>query len=189
MGAPFWDLVIPLALSFHYDVRFASPPLLLHPSHDANWASDDYQYMRARAVETLSQYAGRFASESSRARSFLDGMDAFLRSFSRRSSYRDQKRAAQYIALCMLKIEKENPCTVDVDFNDPYLRGAITALLETDKEAMELAQRIFPYGEFPVPENIGLVKFLKILFRARKIRQRSRSLEFLFEEKERIDVR
>ena len=57
LGAPFWDAVIPIALSFHHEVRFLSPPVLLHPSHELNWSDADYKFLRERAVTTLTRYA------------------------------------------------------------------------------------------------------------------------------------
>jgi hypothetical protein len=180
LGAPFWDAVIPIALSFHNQVRFLSPPVLLHPSHELNWSDADYKFLREKAVTTLTRYAEDSAAESPRARSFLQGMEAFKNSFSRRTPYRDQKRAAEYIALTVRQMQSESLQRVEIDFNDAYLRESLIGLLETDDEALGLASKVFPYSGRPQVETNGYLEIARILLRARKSRANAKLAQSLF---------
>jgi len=180
LGAPFWDAVIPIALSFHNQVRFLSPPVLLHPSHQLNWSEADYKFLREKAVKTLTRYAEDSAAESPRARSFLQGMEAFKDSFSRRTPYRDQKRAAEYIALSVRQMQGDSWQRVEIDFNDPYLRESLIGLLETDDEALGLASKVFPYAGRPQVETNGYLEIARILLRARKSRANAKLAQSLF---------
>jgi len=180
LGAPFWDAVIPIALSFHNQVRFLSPPVLLHPSHQLNWSEADYKFLREKAVTTLTRYAEDSAAESPRARSFLQGMEAFKDSFSRRTAYRDQKRAAEYIALTVRQMQSDSWETIEIDFNDRYLRESLIELLETDDEALGLASKVFPYAGRGQVETNGYLEIARILLRARKSRANAKLAQSLF---------
>jgi hypothetical protein len=141
LGAPYWDVVLPLAASFHHKLRFLPAPLLSHPVHEAKWNEDDYRVLRARAVEAIVNHAEKFRHRSGNADAFLKGLARHLEVTKPNSPLRREKRTAEYMGYWLGQYETE-VAELEMDLSDPVIRASAQSLLAHSAEALSLARML-----------------------------------------------
>ncbi len=110
-GAPFWDLVIPMAASFHGPVVFLEPPFILHAMHEARWSHEDYDVLQQLAFQALIAHARKHASKPI-PRMFLAGFDRHIGLSRDLGDPRTAKRAKLLLDQWMKRVEACNTTTV-----------------------------------------------------------------------------
>ncbi len=114
LGAPFWDIVIPIAASFHGKVRFIAPPFLLHPLHEANWSHADYDQLRLFSIRALADHARRHAQLMPRAALFDRLVSEFVYS-QPKLGRRAVRNAMSIFDLWLKRIESADAVTISTD--------------------------------------------------------------------------
>lgn len=117
LGAPFWDIVIPIAASFHGDVAFVEPPFLLHPAHHANWSRADYRELQNAAVGALVRHARVYSARSDRAALFLRLFEEHVGTRGSTTDRRAIKNSMMVFDAWLKKIERDNPVSVRVELD------------------------------------------------------------------------
>jgi len=135
LGAPFWDIVVPVAASFHGDVRFLRPPVAAHVSHVPQWSPDDYDRLRAFSARTMVDHAVRFAGSSARAALFLRVARELVARPEKLAGPREIKAIARLVGAWLRRIEELSEVAVALDRSDPVLTG-IAASLGGDLERL-----------------------------------------------------
>lgn len=180
LGAPFWDIVVPLVLSFHFDVKFASPPLLLHPIHEANWRREDYRSLREHAVRIVVDYARRVEADSPRSAQFLEGLKLYCPAFGTASLASTAKKAATYMAFFLEGIEATCAASPSMDLNDPYMRACVISMTGADRDHINAARLMARYysSNYRVPEVLWY--FIRLILRTRRVLLRRRRMHQIF---------
>ena len=145
LGAPFWDIVIPLVLSFHFDLEFSVPPVLLHAIHPQNWQQEDYRGLRRKAVEITVDYARRVENQSARAAQFLRGLETYCPNFGDAPSKKEIKRAATYMNAFLQSIETGSSADLNPDMNHPYVRACVNYVFSIDSDHVNAARLLARY--------------------------------------------
>ena len=112
LGAPFWDIVFPIAASFHGKVQFIAPPFLLHPLHEANWSHADYDQLRLFSIGALANHAKKYSEVSPWAALFDRLMSEFVYSKRQKLGRRSLRTAMSIFDLWLKKIEARNTITL-----------------------------------------------------------------------------
>jgi hypothetical protein len=170
VGAPYWDIVIPLVLSFHFNLTFAKLPILLHASHDQVWRNADYELLRGHAATITTQYAQSIREQSEAADKFLRGLEFYCPEYSKDDSERTIKKIAIFLAFSLENIERENGLSLDVDLNDPYVKSYVTSMTATNREYINTAKRIVDAGEHGSVHRMKLVA--RALLKVQRVAQR-----------------
>jgi hypothetical protein len=108
LGAPFWDIVLPIAASLHGTVKFIAPPFLLHPLHEANWSHADYDRLRLFSIGALADHAKRYSKLSPRAALFDRLMSEFVYARGPKLSHSSLRNAMSIFDLWLKNIETHN---------------------------------------------------------------------------------
>lgn len=138
IGAPFWDVILPIAASFHHDLKFLPAPLLSHPIHDAKWNDEDYRFLRSRAVKAIVNHAEKYRHQSRNADSFLSGLARHLDSTRPNSVLRREKRTAEFMGH-WLGHYQANVADLEIDLTDPFMRASAQRLFSQSAEGLLLA--------------------------------------------------
>ena len=176
LGASFWDIVIPLVLSFHFKLLFASPPILLHPSHPLNWRQDDYHELRRYAVLITVGYARKVEGKSPRAAQFLRGLALYCPGLGRSPSDRQVKRAATYMAAFLEILEMENGVDLSADMNHPYMRACLNSMASIDRDHINAARLFSRYYSSDYSSTGVAWYVLRTMLRMRRVIRRRRQL-------------
>lgn len=128
LGAPFWDILLPLLASFHGPVSFIDPPFLVHPVHDARWSAQDYETLRQAAVVTVVRHAERHSATSSAARTFLQLFRRYVGRDIAPLDRRARRNAMALFSLWLGKLEREGVQRLDVQIGDELSPSAIARL-------------------------------------------------------------
>ncbi|HZP18607.1 MAG TPA: hypothetical protein VFB16_00230 [Bauldia sp.] len=156
MGAPFWDIVVPVVASFHAPVTFLAPPLILHPVHATNWSRPHYAVVREAASRAVYEHALRIAPENTQARIFLDIVEHFIGAGRAPRGRRQVKAVARVIDAWLERIEARSTVDVEIDLNDPVLRETIGtgregyALIDAEhaaRDSRDAARGWWPYWQ------------------------------------------
>jgi hypothetical protein len=159
LGAPLWDIVMPVLASFHGPVALIRPPFILHVAHKARWAAADYRLLRRLAVETVVRHAERYAGTRPEARRFLDLFDRVAGRRTATTGRRgDLRKAMAAINLWRTKLERDGTVDVHVD-----LAG------EIGPEALKKLAR--PLADTPTDPDEALAGGLSGQLGARRLRQ------------------
>jgi hypothetical protein len=138
LGAPMWDIAVPVIASFHSDLAFIQPPFLLHPIHKATWSRPDYDWLRVFCSNAILKHARAVADTSVAARRFLHVVDESLGRRPSISRRRDAKLFMRLANFWLQRIEMRHSVTVEVNRNDPVLSAALRG---QDIDFAELANR------------------------------------------------
>jgi hypothetical protein len=114
LGAPFWDLALPIVASFHGPVAFIDPPFLVHTLHDAHWNADHVAAGARPALAAIVEHAERCAHRRPRARYFLDLVDKHVgRDIAGLTPHRVNKALA-ILNMWMAKLERTRATRLNV---------------------------------------------------------------------------
>lgn len=176
LGAPFWDIVIPLVLSFHFNLAFATPPVLLHANHPQHWRQEDYKELRRHAVEITVCYAKRIRNESRRASQFLRGLEVYCPDIGNSLSDKQVKRAATYMAAFLGNIEAKNGADLNADLNHPFMRACVASAFGSERDHVNAARSLAhyyasDYGSLKIARYVA-----RTLLRARRVAIRNRQV-------------
>ena len=140
LGAPFWDIVIPIVASFHGVVSFIDPPFILHPVHRARWSHADYDTLREAAIKTVIGHAQLHADRSDQARLFLQLIDRHVGRKRDVLNRRSIRNAKMIFNLWIAKVERANAqairVKIDGELNHPSLQGLSGELVETPTDSL-----------------------------------------------------
>jgi hypothetical protein len=128
LGAPMWDIAIPVIASFHADVEFIEPPFLLHPVHQATWSRPDYDRLRVFCADAILRQARVSAPSSLNARRFLRVIEANLGRLQRVASGRQAKLFMRLANFWLVRIEQVHSVRIELNAEDPVLGAAIIGL-------------------------------------------------------------
>jgi hypothetical protein len=117
LGAPFWDIVVPILASFHGTLSFIDPPFILHQVHQARWSHADYDLLREAAIRTAVKHAELHSTRSARARVFLQLFDKFVGSNWNVLDRRSIRNAMMIFDLWIAKIEGDSCHRLRVDID------------------------------------------------------------------------
>ena len=115
LGAPLWDIVLPILASFHGSVAFIEPPFILHAVHKTRWLPADYRIARRWAAETVAAHARRYATTRPRASAFVELLE---RHVGRRDDHLDRRglrNTMKVFGLWMAKLEHEGRTRLRVE--------------------------------------------------------------------------
>ena len=158
LGAPFWDVVLPIAASFHGPVAFVAPPFIVHVVHKPRVFGADYDILRLWAIETLVRHAERYADDRPAARAFLSLFDTCGGRRSGARDGRDVKNAMMAINVWRTRLER-----------DGRRRIAATIVAEISASALDQLKR--PLGETPSDPERALASRMDGAFSPRRVRQ------------------
>jgi hypothetical protein len=128
LGAPMWDITLPVVASFHSPLEFIEPPFILHPVHKASWSRPDYERLRLFCAEAILRHARAAASRSVTARQFLHVIEGQLGPIRNISRDKEAKLFMRLANFWLQRIEIAHSMKVEVDRNDPVLRAATSGL-------------------------------------------------------------
>ena len=137
LGAPMWDIAVPVIASFHGDVEFIEPPFLFHPIHPMTWSRPDYARLRMFCADAILDHARAMAGTSLNARRLLHVIEARLGQRPRISRRRGAKLVMRLANFWLRRIEISQSVRVDVDGDDPVLRAALRGLNAGSAELAE----------------------------------------------------
>lgn len=167
LGAPYWDVVLPVAASFHHQIRFIPAPFLSHPIHEAKWNEEDYRQLRARAVKAIVNHAEKHRHRSGHADAFLKGVERHLEAMRPSSPLRREKQIAEYMGYWLGRYEAE-VADLEMDLSDPVIRASAQRLFAHSAEGLSLA-RLLDSREFSLPVVAKLAfRAFRRSFRARR---------------------
>jgi hypothetical protein len=165
LGAPFWDIVVPILASFHGKVSFIEPPFIVHPIHPANWSDADYAVLKREAVMTVMDHARRHGATSVNANRFLRLMEQHVGKLDGRSaSRRGIRRAADVLNAWVLHLENRGSSRIELSLEDPLFKHP---LREFDS-AMALGESI---PESPPKRQDPISQILRRFRSARRSRR------------------
>lgn len=118
LGAPFWDLVVPIIASFHGPVTFVEPPFILHQVHTPKFSNHDYELLRKAAIGTLIRHAAAQAERSVRARAFMHLVDRYVGSRGDNLDRRAVRRMSTILDFWMSQLEMEPAEKVQANLDD-----------------------------------------------------------------------
>jgi len=168
LGAPYWDVVLPVAASFHHRLRFLPAPFLSHPIHEAKWNEADYRLLRTQAVKAIVNHAERHRHRRANADAFLKGLERYLEAAKPNSPLRREKRIAEYLGHWLGRYEASTVDELEMDLSDPVMRTSAQNLFAYSAEGLSLA-RLLDTQELSLP-LVARVAFraFRRSFRARK---------------------
>jgi len=133
IGAPFWDIIMPILASFHGEVSFIEPPFILHPIHAANWSDEDYRRLRRAAVMAVVGHARRHATRRPRAAHFLQMIEKHVGDARRLDTRGRVRKAAAVMNAWLLGIEGRHGQRIKVDLADPiFLQSLRSSFAKVD---------------------------------------------------------
>lgn len=181
VGAPYWDVIIPVVASLHRRIEFIPAPFLLHEIHPARWNKADYKRLREKAVRTAIAHATRWQAERPNAAAFLKGLEAYLGGGVDFSSERSIKSAALYMNLWLGQFELEPSTTVRVDLNAPVVARFVRQIFSHTAEALAIAKWLDAREE---DGEIGFLakirRFVRMMLKTRKAQRRAARVRALF---------
>jgi hypothetical protein len=166
LGAPFWDIILPVMASFHGTVSFIDPPFILHTVHSARWSHTDYDKLREAAIRTVIKHAELHSNVSERARVFVELSEKFVGTNRETLSRRSIKNAMMIFDLWVAKIERNSCDRIQVEID-----GALSHQSER-KLSRELS-------ETPIDESTGMRgpwRLAKAAMREWKRRRREKAI-------------
>jgi hypothetical protein len=166
IGAPFWDLALPIVASFHGPVAFIDPPFLVHTLHDAHWNAGDVAAGARPALAAIIEHAERCADFRPRARYFLKLVDQHVGRDVAELSPHKVNKALAILNMWMVKLERTGTTRVNVAMAGelgPYARAQLRlALPDTSGKAQA--------GPVGVPPSLMSLWVMRQWMRA-KLRQ------------------
>jgi hypothetical protein len=142
LGAPYWDIVLPVIASFHHRLQFVASPLLCHELHPPQWDEADYRRLRTHAVAAVVENAKRHRLASPMANEFLVGLDRHLSARRPRRVVSVEKCTAEYMGLYLSHLERTSSVSLHVNLNDAYLRPGLDRLLAISPNGLELSRLV-----------------------------------------------
>ena len=177
LGAPYWDVVLPTAASFHHQLRFLPAPLLSHPIHEAKWNDEDYRQLRSQAVKAIVNHAERHRHRSGKADAFLKGLERHLDATRPNSPLRREKQIAEYMGYWLGSYEAEG-VELELDLSDPVMRASAQRLFAYSAEGLSLARLLDTRDlSLPVVAKLAFRAFRKSFKARRRARQMERRLK------------
>jgi hypothetical protein len=128
LGAPFWDILMPILASFHGPVSFIEPPFIIHPIHKARWSEPDYEVLREIAISTVVRHAERHSARRPQARAFLTLFERYVGRATEPLSRRATKNAMMIFNLWLAKLERERTTRLNVRVDGELSAFALTQL-------------------------------------------------------------
>lgn len=128
LGAPMWDIALPVIATFHAEVEFIAPPFLLHAIHAPKWSRPDYERLRMFCADAILSQARAAAPTSVNARRFLHVIEAALGRLDRVTRKSDAKLFMRLANFWLTRIEEAHTVRIEVDSSDPVLSAALTGL-------------------------------------------------------------
>ncbi|MET4632222.1 hypothetical protein [Kaistia defluvii] len=172
LGAPYWDVVLPVAASFHHRLRFIPAPFLCHPIHEAKWNEADYRLLRTQAVKAIISHAEKYRHRSQNADAFLTGLERRLRVTKPRSALRREKQIAEYMGHWLSQFETPAVPELEVDLSDPVIRSSAQHLFAHSVEGLSLARLLdSPELSWPAAVRVAFRAFRRS-FRSHRRAQR-----------------
>jgi len=176
LGAPYWDVVLPVAASFHHELRFTPAPFLCHPIHEAKWNEADYRLLRTQAVKAIISHAEKYRHRSQNADAFLAGVEHRLRATKPRSALRREKQIAEYMGQWLSQFETP-AVTLEMDLSDPVLRSSAQHLFAYSAEGLSLARLLDSRKlSWPAMARVAFHAFRKSFRSSRRAQQIERQL-------------
>lgn len=123
IGAPFWDIAVPVIASFHQPVVFIQSPLIFHQVHDAQWSDRDYDELRSVAVNAILHHARDYRETSVSARRFLFIAERLVGARPVLETQGDVKLIAGLVDAWLNGIEAANSRPIRIDDSDPVVNG------------------------------------------------------------------
>jgi hypothetical protein len=152
LGAPFWDILMPILASFHGPVKFLAPPFILHAVHAARWSDPDYRTLRNLAVETAVNHAARYADTRPNARAFLRLTERFVGHRRGPLGRRAVRNLMLIFGMWIAKMEAGGGEHIDVDVDGTLSAAALRQLegwvpeTPTDAESAVAAAAAPPFS-------------------------------------------
>lgn len=115
IGAPFWDIALPVVASFHGPVAFIDPPFLVHTLHDAQWDAGVVATAARPALNAIIGHAERCEATRPRARRFLQLIDRHTGRDTAEFSPHALNKALAILNLWMAKLERAGRTRVNVE--------------------------------------------------------------------------
>lgn len=181
IGAPYWDVIIPIAASMHRDIEFIPAPFLLHEVHPARWNKAEYKILREKAVRAAVGHATRWQAERPNAAAFLKGLRSWLGGEPDFSSERSLKSAALYMNLWLGQFETKPSEAVRVDLNDPVIARFVRQIFSHTAEALTVAKWLDARdddGELNFFQKTR--RFVRLTLKSRKAQRRAARVRALF---------
>jgi hypothetical protein len=128
IGAPFWDIAVPVIASFHRPIAFIQSPLIFHQVHDARWSNEDYNELRSVAVNAILHHARDYRETSVFARRFLFIAERLVGARPVLETQRDVKLIARLVDAWLNGIEAANSRPIRIDDSDPVVSGVAASV-------------------------------------------------------------
>ena len=128
LGAPFWDILMPVIASFHGPVSFIEPPFIVHAVHEARWSDDDYANLRQLAIATAVRHAQRHAAGRPHARAFLELFDRYVGRDVESLNRRARRNAMTIFNLWLAKLEHQGAERLHVEISGELSLSAFSTL-------------------------------------------------------------
>lgn len=168
LGAPYWDVVLPVAASFHHQLRFIPAPFLCHPIHEAKWNDADYRLLRTQAVKAIVSHAEKYRHQSRNADAFLTGLERRLKATKPSSALRREKQIAEYMGHWLSQFETPAIAEIVMDLSDPVMRTSAQHLFAYSAEGLSLARLLDSHElSWPAAARVAFRAFRRS-FRTRK---------------------
>jgi hypothetical protein len=176
LGAPFWDVAIPVVASFHGVVEFIRPPFLLHAVHKANWSEADYDVLRLFASNAVLRHARANAATSPNARKFVEMAEALTGARDAIVTRKDAKAVTRLVDAWLKRLEHSQSVRLAVDLADPILRAATGS---DHPELEQLAALESSWGDRKPPSS-GLLGAIRSVLRRRRLARQAKRWNRLF---------
>lgn len=181
LGAPFWDIIVPVVASFHGIVEFIRPPFILHTVHEAKWSDADYAVLRAFASNAVLRHARLHAASNVVARRFVGMAERLVGTREVLETRDDTKAIAQLIDAWLKRIEQAQAARIAIDPTDPVLRAAVgSAELDLDR----LAELESDWGARKPPPP-GIFGTIRMALRRRRLARHTARWNRVFDRLER----
>ena len=181
VGAPYWDVIIPVVASLHRPIEFVPAPFLLHEIHPARWNKADYKRLREAAVRTALAHAERWRADRPRADAFLRGLESYVGGKVDFASDRSIKAAAVYMNLWLGQFDSRPSDTVAVDFNAPVAARFVRQIFSHSAEALSVAKWLDARLDEGEPNFfMKLRRVARLMLKTRKAQRRAARVRALF---------
>jgi hypothetical protein len=167
IGAPFWDIAVPVVASFHRPIVFVRSPLIFHQVHEAQWSDEDYDRLRLVAINAILGHARRFRQSSLAARRFLHVAEGLIGTTASIRNRREAKLMARLVDAWLNRLEEAGSKAIIVDVSDPVL-CAVAHAAGSDLQPFWMAES--RWGRKTPPQGV----LRNALRRWRKARERNR---------------
>jgi hypothetical protein len=164
LGAPFWDIVVPVVASFHGDVRFIRPPIIAHVIHTPQWSQNDYERLRAFAARATLNHALANAESSERATAFARIAHELVAQPRKMSSQREVKSIARLIDAWLRRLESTCEVSISLDEQDQVFKGIADSI---DGDMLQLANQESSGGSTPRRDR-GFLRHVRASLRRRR---------------------